>query len=296
MLKYSLFVLLFSAALLAVSCNRSVAPTAAAAAKAPPAPALPANRPSLSAKTEPAAPPQAVNKATAEKAPRDDEGAETTRNRTDELPAGERLNRDLSRPQPTKIKDSPQNPYPAGQKQNDGGSAKTRGSSRTTRTNAVPAPAPAESAASTDAASAQASMTMRATPRPAEPMATLRRTACYGTCPVYTLSVYPDGTLRYEGVSNVEMMGDFMGKTDEATVKALGRFATTNRYFTYKKRYPAGDEWATDLPTVVTAMAYNGFENEVEHQFGGPEALTELEQRLEELIGKTVWTKAATGK
>ncbi|MGB3545879.1 MAG: DUF6438 domain-containing protein [Saprospiraceae bacterium] len=296
MLKYLSYALFLCAVLTAVSCNRTASPSAAATATA--GPALPADRPRLSADKTAPAPPQAVSKTVLDKAPRaDDDGSETARSKAAELPAGEQpLDRTLSRPQPARIKDSPMNPYPAGQKKQDGDrSVRTRGSSRPARDDA-PAPAAASSAAAEGAPTAQASMTMRATERPAEPMATLRRTSCYGDCPVFTLSVYPDGALRYEGKRNVEMEGTYVGKTDDAMVKSLGRFATTSRYFTFKNRYPAEDEWTADLPMVVTTMNYNGFENEVQHQFGGPEALTELEQRLEELIKKTVWTKDPFGK
>ncbi|MEO8396969.1 MAG: DUF6438 domain-containing protein, partial [Chloroflexota bacterium] len=28
---------------------------------------------------------------------------------------------------------------------------------------------------------------------------TLERTACHGTCPIYTVSIFEDGTVNYEG-------------------------------------------------------------------------------------------------
>jgi hypothetical protein len=41
-----------------------------------------------------------------------------------------------------------------------------------------------------------------------EPLVTLRRTACYGTCPVYSLEIFADGFIRYVGVNFVQYTGE----------------------------------------------------------------------------------------
>ena len=38
------------------------------------------------------------------------------------------------------------------------------------------------------------------------PFITMRRTACFGTCPQYTISIYDDGTINYEGKLFVSFM------------------------------------------------------------------------------------------
>src|SRR5690606_14256171 len=49
----------------------------------------------------------------------------------------------------------------------------------------------------------------------------LSRTACFGTCPVYTLTVYQDGTVVYEGENHVDMTGIQTTTIDPETVQQL---------------------------------------------------------------------------
>ena len=39
----------------------------------------------------------------------------------------------------------------------------------------------------------------------------IERTACFGTCPIYTFIIKSDGTFRYKGVEYVERKGEFTG-------------------------------------------------------------------------------------
>ncbi len=41
-----------------------------------------------------------------------------------------------------------------------------------------------------------------------QPVITLERTACFGACPVYTLSIYADGTVVYNGERFVDVEGE----------------------------------------------------------------------------------------
>jgi hypothetical protein len=36
----------------------------------------------------------------------------------------------------------------------------------------------------------------------------LEKTSCYGPCPVYAVYIYGDGTILYEGVENVRVIGE----------------------------------------------------------------------------------------
>ncbi len=49
----------------------------------------------------------------------------------------------------------------------------------------------------------------------------LSRGYCYGSCPIYTLSVWGNGRVRFRGEGFVESMGVHTGKVDEACVVEL---------------------------------------------------------------------------
>jgi hypothetical protein len=50
---------------------------------------------------------------------------------------------------------------------------------------------------------------------------TLERTACRGNCPVYSMIVYGDGTIEYEGFLNVPVKGKRIGTISKDSVKSL---------------------------------------------------------------------------
>ena len=54
-------------------------------------------------------------------------------------------------------------------------------------------------------------------------MITLQRTACFGACPVYTVSIYADGTVAYNGERFVEVEGTQTGSIDPASGRSVGR-------------------------------------------------------------------------
>jgi hypothetical protein len=53
------------------------------------------------------------------------------------------------------------------------------------------------------------------------PVITLRRTACFGTCPVYSLEIYEDGRLHYQGDQFVGTIGPREAQISSDDVKVL---------------------------------------------------------------------------
>ena len=53
------------------------------------------------------------------------------------------------------------------------------------------------------------------------PLATLERTDCYGTCPVYKVTVFRDGTIEYVGSRYVKVTGKALGQISEDQVDKL---------------------------------------------------------------------------
>src|SRR5690349_3473487 len=66
---------------------------------------------------------------------------------------------------------------------------------------------------------------------------TLERTACFGVCPVYTLTIYEDGTVVYEGENHVEVMGTQTFEIDPATVDQIVDAFADAGYFEWDDTY-----------------------------------------------------------
>jgi len=133
---------------------------------------------------------------------------------------------------------------------------------------------------------------------------TMERTICFGTCPAYTLKIFGNGTGVYEGKGSVKVEGiqNFTltrGQLDEL-VKA---FETAN-YFSFKDYYSVA---ATDLPSTMTSITFQGHAKAVEHygycldyehidipedspQTAAPQTLCDLEDEIDKIVNIKQWT------
>src|SRR5580704_2345024 len=92
------------------------------------------------------------------------------------------------------------------------------------------------------------------------PVITLKRTACFGTCPIYSLEIFEDGRLHYSGTQFVAAIGPRQAQIPPAAVKALIDNFIKIDYFDLKDVYetrqnPDGTtEMITDQPTTYTSL------------------------------------------
>jgi hypothetical protein len=126
---------------------------------------------------------------------------------------------------------------------------------------------------------------------------TLERTACFGACPVYRLSVSPTGEVTYEGKAHVRRLGTATGKVPQERLNQLLTELDKASYFSFASRYtsaePACGRYATDSPTVISSVTLRGRTKRIEHDYGcgaAPGALVVLERRIDEMVGSGQWT------
>src|SRR5688572_4729968 len=68
---------------------------------------------------------------------------------------------------------------------------------------------------------------------------TLERTVCFGACPTYTVTIYEDGTVVYEGESSVAVEGRQTTQIDPEMVETLVEGFEATGYFEWKDEYDA---------------------------------------------------------
>jgi hypothetical protein len=117
----------------------------------------------------------------------------------------------------------------------------------------------------------------------------LQRTACYGRCPVYELSVLNTGeaTLNVgrfceEAFGRSLEMGTHRANVDVGLWRMVADLAYDMGYDTLQTRYD--DPMVMDLPANIVTV--NG--KTVFSRYGGPD-LNDLYMRIERLIGTTDW-------
>lgn len=120
---------------------------------------------------------------------------------------------------------------------------------------------------------------------------TLERTRCFGACPVYTVTLYGDGRVEYNGIDFVDVAGM---QTDFAGAEAVAMLAdemVAAGYFEWDDAYTR--RYVTDLPTVITSLTIDGETKRIERYEGddrAPAALVALEIQIDRLANSVQWT------
>ena len=133
------------------------------------------------------------------------------------------------------------------------------------------------------------------TPQPSDikdVVITLERTVCFGYCPDYTLTIKGDGTVTYEGRQFVTIEGTRTTTVSEEKIRQLLAEFEKVDYFSLKDNYV--ERTITDAETVITSITVDGKTKTIEHyhgDFGAPNSLTELEDKIDVIINSAQWIK-----
>jgi len=118
----------------------------------------------------------------------------------------------------------------------------------------------------------------------------LRRSGCYGRCPVYAVVLHGDGTVDYSGGVSQH------GQADPAAFAALRRHLADPAlpWGDYTRAAPAAcGAWSTDMPGVTIEAYFGGRWHTVRHDLGcaaAPAALKALEQEIDDAAGTQNWS------
>ncbi len=145
---------------------------------------------------------------------------------------------------------------------------------------------------------------------PKQPLITLQRTACLGSCPVYKLAIYGDGSVVYEGEESVRVKGVEKYRIDADAVRQLADKFVAAHYFSFESKYVSiksadGTEtMVTDLPSTYTSFTWEGRTKKIDDYVVAPKELHELEKEVDRVAkvhryvtidAETVQQKAAQG-
>lgn len=121
------------------------------------------------------------------------------------------------------------------------------------------------------------------------------RTACYGDCPAYKLTIYGDGRIEYEGIRNVKQVGRKQGHLANAELRNLVSQFNQTDFFKidqYSEK-SCSCTLCTDMPTAMTEIKVRDMSHRVEHYYGcrcAPKALWDLEAAVDKIARIEQWT------
>jgi acetamidase/formamidase len=129
---------------------------------------------------------------------------------------------------------------------------------------------------------------------------TMERGACFGTCPMYKVTLRSDGTVTFDGANFVKTKGTATGKiTPEDFNKLVSEFEKLKFFSlddTYEPGSPACGPAATDLPYVRTSIQMKGKTKSISHYQGCLNSevvrtLLNLDRKIDEIAGTEKWIK-----
>jgi hypothetical protein len=124
-------------------------------------------------------------------------------------------------------------------------------------------------------------------PAQVSPKIVLSKGACFGDCPVYTLTIYNSGLVKFNGVRYTPMDGKHEKQLDEATYTDLIKTFDQANLWQFEDLY---DMDIADLPTTTLSYADKDKLKTIKGKANLPQEMLDLEKRLEELIGSEGWT------
>jgi hypothetical protein len=125
---------------------------------------------------------------------------------------------------------------------------------------------------------------------------TLERTACFGLCPAYSLSIQGEGSVSYLGTSFVKVVGDASSQVTVSDVQGLVDEMWDAGYLDMTEPSPCSAT-ITDAPMVITSLTLAAQTHRVAHYRGNPcspSALTTIEDRIDEVAGSQRWLRCDT--
>jgi hypothetical protein len=137
-----------------------------------------------------------------------------------------------------------------------------------------------------------APMVMPAAAQDGEVAVTLHRGACFGSCPVYSVTIYTDGTVVFVGERFVEAEGTHTTTIEPEVVQQLVEGFEAAGYFEWEDEYT--EMTVSDLPTIITSVTRDGETKQITRYTGDSNAPLELPY-LETWIDMAAYTSQFTG-
>ena len=123
---------------------------------------------------------------------------------------------------------------------------------------------------------------------PPDTLIKLERTQCFGTCPVYSVTIDAEGNVSYEGKQYVRVEGPQTSRSSVEAVAAILAAAERLGFFELRDRYRAP---ITDLPTTFVTIRSGGRTKRVEDYYGAPEGLRKLEAQIDAVANTRQWIR-----
>lgn len=114
----------------------------------------------------------------------------------------------------------------------------------------------------------------------------MTKTACYGKCPVYKITIQGNGKAIFEGQKNVDKIGKYEKLFSKEEIENLIKKFEEVKFFEFKDEYSAK---VTDLPTTYLEFTHKGQTKKIKDYYDAPTELKNLEKMIESIANSSGW-------
>lgn len=117
---------------------------------------------------------------------------------------------------------------------------------------------------------------------------TMERGACFGSCPIFKITIFCDGKAIYEGERFVEKTGKYEKKLSKQEINNLIKQFRKADFYKFNENYPSR---ATDFPETIISFGYKGKYKKINHTNIVPDELVALEHLVDSIAEAKGWQK-----
>lgn len=120
----------------------------------------------------------------------------------------------------------------------------------------------------------------------------MRKTPCYGKCPVYEVRFMSDGRVTWYGKKHTDRIGHYEAFVSQEQIEHLQIQIKNSQFQTFAPTYPTNaDKMIMDLPQTITKIQMDGQVLQVSNNYDAPKTLVDLEDYVINELDKLVWRK-----
>ena len=120
-------------------------------------------------------------------------------------------------------------------------------------------------------------------------VASLRRTACFGNCPVFSVEIWSDGQVRWQGERHMARVGAYSARVSAAWIAGLLQAGDRAGYFELASQYPRNGQLVPDVPLTITMLRRGNREHQVTNNADAPLSLLRFERYFLEKLETLRW-------
>ena len=115
----------------------------------------------------------------------------------------------------------------------------------------------------------------------------MRRTPCFGTCPVYEIAFHRDGRAELYALAHLPKLGHFVGQVEESDYARLCHLVESSRFSGFRSSYRA--RHTDDSTCIVTVTTGDTSTKVSDYGSVGPTQLWAIQQAIDAVKNDIEW-------